>query len=516
MYYPLKPTHSVFTVNLRPTGVTYPDGKQVSCAFNGRDQLAAVSFDGSPVATYELDNGGRISNIAFANGAQESRQYRSDNTLRAMAAQTADNQSITALQYIQDANKRRTAEVDGLNSLLSNNYGYDKQDQLTAWARTDGRTGAWNLSLGGDWNSVTYDGVTETRTHDAAHELLSRNAQPLTYDPRGNLLTDNQGRVYAWDMENRLQSITPATLTDGSQRVDFIYDTQWRRVALKITWDEADGIKQRAVRRGLARRQLADLHYVCVDEKAVGHGHDYVTIVTGVVAGKPQVLYVGDGRSEEGLNGFWELLGPEGCGRIKAVSMDMGQPYQNSTRQYCKDAELIFDPFHIMKMLNKAVDEVRRQEILFGTGAERTALKKTRQMWLWGEENLPERHAARFEELKQSTLKTARAWGLKELWRTFKRCLDADDAAAFFKKWYALAMKSKLDPVKKVARSLKEHLDGIVSIFRHGFCNALAEGVNSRIQLLVQKACGYRNRERLKTDILFHFGGLNLNPHLAQ
>lgn len=224
----------------RQTSVTYPDGKQVARAFNGRDQLAAVSFDGSPVAAYTLDNGGRISNIAFANGAQESRQYRGDNTLRAMAAQTADNQSITALQYIQDANKRRTAEVDGLNSLLSNNYRYDKQDQLTGWNRNDGKSGAWNLSLGGDWNSVTYDGLTETRTHDAAHELLSRNAQALTYDPRGNLLTDNQGRVYAWDMENRLQSITPATPTDGSQRADFIYDTQWRRVAKVVSSWQTD------------------------------------------------------------------------------------------------------------------------------------------------------------------------------------------------------------------------------------------------------------------------------------
>ncbi|MEI6186768.1 MAG: ISL3 family transposase [Dehalococcoidia bacterium] len=281
---------------------------------------------------------------------------------------------------------------------------------------------------------------------------------------------------------------------------------------LGISWDEADGIKQRAVRRGLARRQLNDLEYVCVDEKAVGHGHDYVTVVTGVMAGKPQVLYVGDGRGEEGLNGFWEMLGPEGCGRIQAVSMDMGQPYQNSTRRYCPNAELIFDPFHIMKMLNKAVDEVRRREAVMGTGLERASLKKTRQLWLWGEENVPLQHAARFEDLKQSTLKTARAWGLKELWRTFKCCVDADDAAAFFKKWYALAIKSKLEPIKRVARSLKEHLDGIVSIFKYGFCNALAEGVNSRIQLLVQKACGYRNRARLKIDILFHFGGLNLNP----
>ena len=177
---------------------------------------------------------------------------------------------------------------------------------------------------------------------------------------------------------------------------------------------------------------------------------------------------------------------------------------------------MIFDPFHLMKMLNKAVDEVRRQEVVIGTGAERTALKQTRQMWLWGEENLPERHAARFEALKASTLKTARAWRLKELWRTFKRCLDIDDAHAFFHKWYVLVMQSKLEAVKKVARTFKAHLAGIVSIFKHGFCNALAEGVNSRIQLLMQKSCGYRNRQRLKTDILFHFGGLNMDPLAAQ
>lgn len=285
---------------------------------------------------------------------------------------------------------------------------------------------------------------------------------------------------------------------------------------LAISWDEADGIKQRAVRRGLARREIADLKYVCVDEKAVGRGQDYVTVVTGLVEGAPCVLYVGDGRDEAALNGFWEWLGPEACACITAVSMDMSQSYQNSTRRYCLGADLIFDPFHLMKMLNKAVDEVRRQEAVMGTGAERTALKQTRQMWLWGEENLPERHAARFEALKKSTLKTARAWRLKELWRTFKQCLDIDDAHAFFHKWYVLVMQSKLEAVKKVARSFKAHLAGLVTLFKHGFCNALAEGVNSRIQLLMQKSCGYRNRERLKTDILFHFGGLNMDPLAAQ
>jgi transposase len=285
---------------------------------------------------------------------------------------------------------------------------------------------------------------------------------------------------------------------------------------LGISWDEADGIKQRAVRRGLATQSLEGLEYVCVDEKAVGLGHDYVTVVTGLMEGKPKVVYVGDGKGEDGLNPFWERLGPEGCARIKAVSLDMGRPYPNSTRLYCPNAEIIYDPFHIMKMFNKAVDEVRRTEAIVGSVQDREALKKTRQMWLYGEENLPSRYAGRFKELKSSALKTARAWGLKELWRSFKGCANEEEGRVFFKDWYREAMRSRLEPIKALAKSLQLRLSGIVTYLKYRFCNAFAEGVNSRIQLLIQKSCGYRNRGRLKTDILFHFGGLNLKPAFRQ
>jgi transposase len=280
---------------------------------------------------------------------------------------------------------------------------------------------------------------------------------------------------------------------------------------LGISWDEADGIKKRAVTRGLSRRSLDELEYVCVDEKVAGDGKE-MTVVTGIVNKKPQVIFIADGCSSQSLNTFWEWLGPEGCRKIKAVSLDMGRAYPCSVRQYCPQAELIYDPFHIMKMLNRAVNEVRGSETLIGSSKAKILLKGTRQLWLWGEENLPERYADRFEELKKSTLKTARAWRLKELWRLFRNCQDVADSRAYFKKWYRQAMSSKLEPLKRVARTLKNYLEGIVTVLKYGFCNAFAEGVNSRIQLLVQKACGYRNRERLKTDILFHLGGLNMDP----
>ena len=285
---------------------------------------------------------------------------------------------------------------------------------------------------------------------------------------------------------------------------------------LDITWAQVDGIKQRAVARGAASRSLKGLEYICVDEKAVGRGHDYVTVVTGIEAGKAHVRHVGDGRDEEALNAFYERLGPEGRKRIQAVSMDMGVPYQNATARHCPDADVVFDPFHIMKMCNKAVDEVRRDEALAGTRRVRESLKKTRQMWLWGEENLPVRYADRFEKLRDSSLKTAKAWRVKELWRSFKTCANAADGLDFFRRWYREAMKTRLTPVKRLARTMKARVASIVTYLKHRFCNAFAEGVNSRIQLLVQKSCGYRSRERLKTDILFHFGGLDLSPAFVQ
>lgn len=158
-------------------------------------------------------------------------------------------------------------------------------------------------------------------------------------------------------------------------------------------------------------------------------------------------------------------------------------------------------------------------EVLLACNANKAAElleKATRPLWLWGEVNLPQCHAARFEELKQSNLRTARAWRLKELWRTFKQCINVSDDLTFFHEWYVMAIRSKLEPIKAVARTMKDHLAGIVSIFTPGFCNAMTEGVNSRIQVLVQKSCGCRNMDRLKIDIFFHFGGLNLNPFPAQ
>jgi transposase len=287
---------------------------------------------------------------------------------------------------------------------------------------------------------------------------------------------------------------------------------------LRITWSEADGIKQRAIDRGLRRRKQEALLRLCIDEKAVGWGHQYVTIVSCADQRPARVLAVEDDREETSLDRFWASLSPGQRAGVQTVAMDMWTAFQNSTLRHVPDAagKIVFDNFHVAKHMNKAVDEVRRTEHAALQALGDTTLKGSRQLWLYGLENVPGKWAARFEALRQSATKTARAWKVKELLRSMWKCQGEDDAVAYFKQWCRDAMATRLDPVKKVVRMLKSHWDNIVTYFRHRLCNAAAEGINSRIQQLIQQACGYRNRARFKRDVLFHLGGLDLHPQTAQ
>ena len=287
---------------------------------------------------------------------------------------------------------------------------------------------------------------------------------------------------------------------------------------LRISWDQADGIKQRAIDRGLRRRTADPVRRLCIDEKAVGWGHQYVTIVTCADGASPRVLALEDGREERSLNRFWRGLTKEQRSGVETVAMDMWEAYWNSTVKYVPSAaeKIVFDNFHLARYMNKAVDEVRRMEHVYLQARGEDTLKGTRQLWLYGLENVPRKWSRRFRALREQATKTARAWKVKELFRSFWKCTDEAEAQAFFRQWCREAMTTKLEPVKKVVRLLKKHWDNIVTYFRYHLSNALAEGINSRIQHLIQRSCGYRNRARFKRDVLFNYGGLDLYPELGR
>jgi transposase len=287
---------------------------------------------------------------------------------------------------------------------------------------------------------------------------------------------------------------------------------QGARRLLRLSWDEVWGVMERSVRRGQARKRQRVTPYVGVDEKAFRKGHNYVTIVSDLR--QSSVEYVAEDRKTDSLSDYWRGLPPEQREGVQAVTMDMWEPYIQATREHLPegDEKIVFDRFHIMSHLNQAVDRVRRQEnrLLCAEGEE--ALKGTKYLWLYSRENLPDRHLPVFQRLQRMNLKVARAWAIKESFRHMWDYTRPGWARRFFRRWFHWATHSRLGPIRKVAYTLKRHLENILTFCRHRITMGVAEGLNSKIMAIKRRACGYRNRSHFKTAIYFFCGGLDLYP----
>jgi transposase len=279
---------------------------------------------------------------------------------------------------------------------------------------------------------------------------------------------------------------------------------------LGLGWDSTHTIMERAVHRGLAARELDGIRYLGIDEKSFGRGQDYVSVMTDLE--ESRVLEVVPGRTEEAADLLWNPLSQEQREGLEAVSIDMWQAFENSVRSHAPQAKIVYDTFHIAKYLGEGVDKVRREEHkqLLAAGDDR--LTGTRYLWLHHPENMDDPKNDELAALRKQTLKTARAWGLKDYFRWFWTSPDPKAAEKFFDDWYAWAIRSRLEPMKKVARMLKSRLANILTWFQHPISNATSEGFNSRIQAIKSNARGFRSFENYRIRILFFCGKLALKP----
>jgi transposase len=281
---------------------------------------------------------------------------------------------------------------------------------------------------------------------------------------------------------------------------------------LRLSWDEVDGIMFRAVDRGLLRRKRVKVSQLGVDETAFKRRHEYVTIVTDLK--QTRVLHVGDDRKRETLDAFFRSLTPKQLAAIDVIAMDMWGPYISSASEHVPDADrkIAFDKFHVAKHLGEAVDRVRRQEhrALLESGDD--SLKGSKYLWLTNPDNLDAARTGALNALHQMNLKTGRAWTLKETAMCIWRFVQRGRARSEWMTWIGKAMRSRLEPVKRVARMIRDHLWGIVNAMNLRATNAGSESVNAKVQRVKRAACGFRNRERFKRAILFHLGGLDLYP----
>ncbi|NKC16674.1 MAG: hypothetical protein GKR94_32120 [Gammaproteobacteria bacterium] len=212
---------------------------------------------------------------------------------------------------------------------------------------------------------------------------------------------------------------------------------------------------------------------------------------------------------------YYERLTPAQFGAIEAISMDMWEPFYLATVEtvpLAKD-KIVFDRFHIAQPVNKAVDKVRREENRTLKAEGIALLKGTKYLWLYSEKNLPEKRKESFESLKAVNLKTGRAWSIKEMLGELWEAPSVEAGREFFQRWFGGARRSQLEPIKTVALTVKNHLEGILNYLRHRVTNGVAEGMNSKIQTVRRNARGHRNTENLKTAIMFFCGRLELHPH---
>lgn len=281
---------------------------------------------------------------------------------------------------------------------------------------------------------------------------------------------------------------------------------------LRISWDAAWGLMERAVTRGRHRKMRTVVRRIGVDETATAKGHCYLTLVCDLEEGT--VEHIAEDRKQESLEGYYAGLAQEQLDGIEAVAMDMWEPYIQATRARVPDAaeKIVFDRFHVMGHVAKAVDTVRKQEHRERMASGDDTLKGSKYLWLYSRENVPARRRDEFNALMRQALKVGRAWAIKEALRRLWHYVSPASGWKFWKRWYFWATHSRLTPIRKAARTVRGHIDNILTYYQHPVTNAMSEGLNSQIQKIKSMACGFRNTQNFKTAIYFHCGGLDLYP----
>lgn len=270
---------------------------------------------------------------------------------------------------------------------------------------------------------------------------------------------------------------------------------------LTIGWDTVKEIVKADLAKRYARPPLAEVRQLAIDEIAVGHGHRYFTIVLDLESGR--VLFVGNGKGNEALLPFWRRL-KRSRARIRAVAIDMSPAYESAVATHLPDAQIVFDRFHIVKLLNDKLTELRRQLYRQATeGLHRQVLKGTRWLLLKHPENLDlkRNERARLEEALQLNESLSIAYYLKEDLRQFWNQPSKRQARVFLQSWYLQALASGIRVIQQFARTLLAHAHGILAWYDYPISTGPLEGTNNKIKTMQRQHYGLRDQEFFRLKI---------------
>ena len=278
------------------------------------------------------------------------------------------------------------------------------------------------------------------------------------------------------------------------------------------------GLSRWAVRRidkqylteTLGPADLSEVEVIAMDEFAIQKGHRYATVV--VEPNRKEVLWVGRGRSREEVRPFFELLGEAGRKRLKAVAMDMNAAYEQEVRAQCPNAEIVYDLFHVVaKYGREVIDRVRVDEAnrLRHDKKARRVVKGSRWLLLRNSQSITkEQDRIRLAELLAANKKLATVYVLKDDLKHVWDYWHIGYARRFWEQWYRRAIYSRIEPLKKFARKLKEYLPGILAHCHWRLHTSLLEGINNTIKVIKRMAYGYRDDEYFFLKIRQAFPGI--------
>jgi transposase len=258
-----------------------------------------------------------------------------------------------------------------------------------------------------------------------------------------------------------------------------------------VSWSTINSILHDWIEKKYPRRRFKGVFRIAIDETSIGKGHRYVTIVLDLDTGNP--IFVGDGKAESALEPFWKLLGPKRAERIQCVAMDMGAAYQAAVRRHLPKAAIVFDHFHVVKLANDRLNQLRRHEVSAATQDGKKVITGSKYILLKNPENLVGDQSERLRALLLLNRPLNELYILKEDLRQLWDKGSKEEATAALDVFVATARGSEVKLIKSLGDSIDRYREGILNYYDHPVSSGPLEGLNNKVKALTRRAYGYRD-----------------------
>ena len=279
---------------------------------------------------------------------------------------------------------------------------------------------------------------------------------------------------------------------------------------LRMSWSTVGEVVERVVSRVRTEDLLDDLTFIGIDELSYRRHHEYVTVVVDHV--KQRVVWAAPGKNAATLDGFFDALGPARTAKLRGITIDMSAAYTQAVTHRAPLARLVYDRFHVQRLVQDALDEVRRSQMRVLDGDERVAIKGTRYSLLKNYWNLSTIDVERLAKVQRSNRPLYRAYLLKAVFAEILGRSEAHQVRRKLEEWISWARRSRLPPFKRVAATIRKHLEGIIAIVTTGLSNGRTEALNGKIRTITRRAFGFHRVTSLVGYIMLCCTGLVLSP----